>query len=259
MAQLAVSTWSLHRELGATYRDPKEPGGAREAEYPYGEGKLTLLDLPARLVEAGLTNLEICHFHFPRTDKEYLEELRLKLKEAGVRLLTILIDAGDVTNPDPEKRTRDLEWIRGWIDVASEVGAYRVRIIAGFEEPDAAGEAVRTSIAELGELSGYAIRRGVDVITENWYALTMRPENLLAILEGLDGHVGLCADFGNYKGPTKYDYLKAILPRATSIHAKAHFTAPGEMDTEDFKRCLDLSWDAKFTGPYVLIFDQEGD
>lgn len=253
MPELAVSSWSLHRELGPMYWDPNAP------DMTYGEGRLTLLDTPATVAEMGVPNLEVCHFHFPRTDSEYLAKLRTRLDGAGVRFLTLLIDTGDITASDSDVRQQDLERIRYWIEVAARAGAAQVRVIAGDAEPDSDGEAIRRSIAGLSELAAYADSLGVRVITENWHQLAMRPEHLLTVLDELDGTVGLCADFGNYKGPTKYDDLRAILPRANTVHAKADFPEPGMLDRDDFGRCLELSRAAGFDGQYVLIFDSPGE
>jgi sugar phosphate isomerase/epimerase len=259
MPELAVSTWSLHREMGAIYPDLDVYDGARPPEFPYGTGSMTLLDAPAAVAGHGIHNLEVCHFHFPRTDAAYLRELRHNLAAAGVSLLTLLVDAGDITAPDPELRRRDLDRIKRWIDVAAEVGAQRVRVIAGDASPDAPAGAVATSLAGLTELAAYAGTRSVRIITENWHELTMDPRSLLAILDGAGGAVGLCADFGNYRGPARFANLRAILPRASSIHAKADFSAPGLLDGEGFNACLDLAREARFQGTYVLIFDGPGE
>jgi sugar phosphate isomerase/epimerase len=259
MPELAVSTWSLHRELGATYPAFAVDDGPRAPTYPYGTGRLSLLEAPAAVARRGIPNLEICHFHFPRTDAAYLRDLRAALQAAGVRLLTLLVDAGDITAPDPEVRRQEIARIKRWIDVAAEAGALRVRVIAGDASPDPQGAAVGTSIAGLAELAAYGRSCSVGVITENWHALTMDPHSVLAILDGLGGAVGLCADFGNYRGPARYGDLQTILPRAGSIHAKADFAAPGALDTAAFRHCLDLSRDARFAGAYVLIFDGPGE
>src|SRR5579872_2990439 len=129
MPELAVSTWSLHRELGAIYPEPSPTSQDRKPEFPYGQGSVGLLDLPAHVAKTGIKNLEICHFHFPRTDAEYLSQLRQRLEQAGVRFQTLLIDFGDITAPDLAKREQDLQHIRGWIDVAAEAGAKQVRIV----------------------------------------------------------------------------------------------------------------------------------
>jgi sugar phosphate isomerase/epimerase len=259
MPDLAVSTWSLHRTLGATYPGLDPRSGERSPAYPYGQGSQTLLDLPNTVAGLGIANLEICHFHFPRTDTPYLDQLRQRLNQTQVRPLTLLVDEGDIASADPAVRARDLALIRGWIDVAAYLQVQRVRVIAGQSAADPAGDAVRWSIEGLLALTDYARARGVTVVTENWLALAMDRAALLAILRGTGGAVGLCADFGNYRGPGKYDDLAAILPFASSIHAKASFSAPGLMDEVDFRRCLDLARAAQFSGSYVLIFDSAGD
>ena len=258
MPELAVSSWSLHRTLGSSFPG-LDPHGPRNAQATYGQGDLDLLTTPAALAAAGIPNLEICHFHFPSTEPTYLAQLKQRLDTAGVRLLTILVDAGDITSPDAAQRDADLRHIQGWIDVAATVGAQRVRVIAGDAAPDAAGMAVQASIAGLAELAAHARSRGVEVITENWHALALDPPSLLHILDGLEGAVGLCADFGNFGGDERYPKLQTILPRATSIHAKADFSAEGVMDEEGFRRCLDLAHAADFKGSYVLIFEGPGD
>jgi len=259
MPKLSISTWSLHRTLGPVYPALDTHPGERVAETPYGDGALTLLDVPAYVAELDIHTLEICHFHFPRTDAGYLDRLRHNLDAAGVRLMTLLVDAGDIAAGDAGARERDIHCIEGWIDVAQRVGATRVRVIAGATPPDAAGRAVRDSIAGLTALAGYARARGVELITENWLALAARPAQLLTILDGLRGAVGLCADFGNYPAETRAEDLRAILPRAVSVHAKADWPAPGVVDEGGFGRCLDLTREAGFRGAYVLIFDDAGD
>ena len=84
------------------------------------------------------------------------------------------------------------------------------------------------------------------------------------LLDYVEGHTVLArlndalADFWNFKGVTKYDDLTANLPRADSVHAKAHYPEAGQMDREDFLRCMDLARAARFDGPYSLIFDGPG-
>ena len=253
--RLSVSTWSLHRALGLTY--PNSPGadGKPTAVETYGPGSITLLDVPARLAAMGIATLEICHFHLPSRESAYLSELRAALDAAGVELFSLLIDDGDITHPD--HGDRDLAWISRWIETAGELGAKRARVIAGKSEPS--DVALQQSRAGFSLLATQGQAQGVRVMTENWFALLSRPQDVLSLLDDLEGAVGLCLDFGNWGGPTKYDDLAAIAPRAESCHAKCRFPAPGEMDTDDFRRCLDITRDAAFSGPYTLIYDGPGD
>lgn len=258
MPTLSVSTWSLHRALGPTYPSLDLTAGPREAQHPYGAGHLTLLDTPDTVAALGIDKLEFVHFHFPRTDADYLATLRQRLDAAGVAPATLLIDAGDITAADAATRERDLARIKGWIDVAATLGAARARVVAGEASGDD-GEAIARSTAGLAELADYGAARGVRVITENWRQLALAPAALTTILDALAGRVGLCADFGNYKGPGKYDDLRQIIGYAETVHAKADYPQPGQIDTADFTRCLDLARAANFDGDYVLIFDSPGD
>ena len=53
--------------------------------------------------------------------------------------------------------------------------------------------------------------------------------------------------------------LAAIMPAAESCHAKASFDSRGEMDEADYRRCLELTRAAGFSGPYTLIYDGPDD
>ena len=252
--RLSVSTWSLHRQLGRPdFYGPDE--GKQIPVATHGRGELSLLELPARVAEFGINTLELCHFHIPSLDKGYLNELRGALKAADVELFSLLIDHGDIT--DPEYADRDLVWIGEWIEIAGRLGATCARAIAGKAAPSA--ETLEISRNGLQKLAARAEANGVRLMTENWFSVLSTPENVLTLLDRLDGEVGLCLDFGNWKGETKYADFEAIAPRAESCHTKAHFLAPGAMDKDDYIRCLDLTQDAGFSGPHTLIYDGPGD
>lgn len=253
--RLSVSTWSLHRVLGLTYPDAPGAPGDHAPVATYGPGSIPLLEIPQRIAAHGIKHLEICHFHLPGHDKSYLNELRTTLDEAGVNLFSLLIDEGDITHPT--NAARDLAWIGEWIDTAGALGAQCVRVIAGKAQPDEASLAL--SREGFQQLVARAKPQGVRVMTENWFDLLSRPEYVLWLLDELEGEVGLCCDFGNWGGPTKYDDLAAIAPRAESCHTKAHFSALGELDVADYTRCLDITREAGFSGLHTLIYDGPGD
>src|SRR5687768_1395848 len=127
--QLGTSSWSLNRTLGAPNFDALQNKTDREPAH----NALPLLDLPARLSEMGIRRLEICHFHLPSREPEYLEQLRAALDAAGVELWSLLIDGGDITHP--ENGARDVEWTKGWIDIAADLGSRHARVIAGKAKP----------------------------------------------------------------------------------------------------------------------------
>lgn len=243
--RLSVSTWSLHRTLGR----PAVYGPGQEIPQRASEG-LSLLELPARLSDFGIHTLEICHFHLPSRDRGYLRELRDALLDAGIEPFTLLIDAGDIT--DPVHGEQNLQWVSGWLDDAAELGMERARVSAGMSQPSE--EAMNASIQGLRRLADRADGVGVRLTTENWLALMASPVEVLRVHHALDGRLGLCVDFGNWRGENKYLDLAELMPRAESFHAKCHFGEAG-MDRDDFVRCLELTRVASQAGPYTLIYD----
>ncbi len=258
-SRTSVSSWSLHRALGSVWLDTFDPAKRTE---PNPAAEMSLLELPAQAARHGIHTLEICHFHFPTRDRAFLAELAAEAKQAHVELYSILIDDGDITAADPAIRQRDGEWIRGWIDTASELGAQAARVIAGDRSIQANGgdltshEVIRLSARTLLELHAYGRERGVKVITENFKALSLRADQLLAILKLCNGQITICADFGNFKGPDRYTEFGKIAPYATSGHAKAQYHSDGRIIPDDLEGGIRVLLDAGFTGPLSLIFDQ---
>ena len=252
--RLSVSTWSLHRQLGR----PGFTGPADGLHIPvetHHNGPISLLELPGRIAEFGIHTLELCHFHLPSVEKAYLSEFRAAIADADVELFSLLIDDGDITHPS--EAARDIAWIEAWIDIARELGATCARVIGGKAEPSEATLAQSRNV--LAKLAERAETAGIRLMSENWFSIFSTPDNVKSILSGLDGKVGLCLDFGNWRGDTKYDALGAIAALAESCHTKAHFTAPREMEREDYVRCLEITRNAGFSGPHTLIYDGPGD
>lgn len=246
--RLSASSWSLHRSLGA-------PGiygpGADIPHESHGRGSISLLEAPALLAELGIRTMEICHFHLPSRAPAYLERLRDALAKNGVELWSLLVDAGDLTHEVHGQR--DEAWIAGWLDDAQRLGAKRVRVIAGKGAPTAANLA--RSRAALLRLAGAAEARGLRLMTENWFDLLSTPAAVHALMDDLEGRISLCLDFGNWRGATKYEDLRAIAGYAESCHAKPQFDTHGAIEREDFARCIQITREAGFSGPYTLIYD----
>lgn len=249
-ARISVSTWSVHRTLGAPpiYGPEQNVPPRRGASSMEG---LPLLELPERLADFGITTLEICHFHLPSTNDKYLAQLRNALEIHGIELWALLIDSGDITHP--EHAERDLAWIGGWLDVAGKLGARNARIVAGKSEPSPA--ALEKSRRGIQALQPRADANRVRLMTENWHNLLSTPAAVLTLLDGMGDSLGLCVDFGNWCGPQKYDDLAQIMPHGDSCHAKCHFDSNGDMERDDYVRCLELTREAGFAGPYTLIYD----
>ena len=251
--RIAVSTWSLHRKLGITHANGPTGSDTAPPVETFGRPEISLLDLPAALRAHGYARVELCHFHLALLDPVYVEEVRSAFKDAGVTIQTLLIDDGDITNP--VTRARDMAWINKWIGVAARLGAVHARAVAGKQKPNA--EALALSVSGLAHLVNSAATQGVKLVTENWFDLTATPSEVHRILNSVPG-LGFLADTGNWGGVTKYADLASIFARAQLCHAKAHFNGIA-LDEKDYVACINAGEGAGYSGPYTLIFSDEGD
>jgi sugar phosphate isomerase/epimerase len=255
MSFLSLTTWSLHRNLGPMHWTKWD--GHKQTQVTIVEPQpelTTLLELPTILAQNGFGAVEICHFHFRDTSEAYLHKLRDTIREAGIRFYTLLIDYGDISSEDETRKLADIEWIKGWIDIAVIAGAERVRIIAGQAEPTNK-EALRRSAESLQQLCNYADSRGVKVVTENFQPLTSIADNCLTLLAECGDQLGIISDFGNFSGESKFMELAKIIPKSESIHAKAITDEDGFPDIEEFQLCLNMVKRSGYEGPIVLVYD----
>ena len=69
----------------------------------------------------------------------------------------------------------------------------------------------------------------------------------------------MCFDFGNWSGESKYEELTKIAHLAESCHAKCFFGENAQPNREDFLRCVEITRQADFSGPYTLVAADAGD
>ncbi|MBS4194881.1 sugar phosphate isomerase/epimerase family protein [Lederbergia citri] len=258
MPYLSLSTWSLHRNLGPLYWTVWDDEQQKHVVQVEPQPEITtLLELPAILASKGYKAIEICHFHFPTTDSDYLQKLNKACNEAGIMFNTLLLDYGDITSEDEIRREADIKLMKDWIEIAGEAGARQIRIIAGDASPEDNPALVRSSEI-LTNLIEFANKFGVKIITENFHSLTSTADNCIKLVENCNEELGLIADFGNFKGETKYDEIKKILPYSQSVHAKPEMDAEGIPDENEFHKCLDPLVATNYNGPINIIYDGPG-
>jgi len=259
MSYLSVSTWSLHRLLGPLRWTAWDEQARTHVTHIQQEPEtLSLLELPAEAAKRGYAAVEICHFHFPSLEPDYLASLRQAFQDAGISFDTLLLDYGDITAEDPVRAEADLALIRRWIDAAAAAGAKRIRVIAG-QAPHTDDAAIKLAASRLTELAAYASRLGVQVVSENFMALTKTGASCSKLLGLTEDAIGFITDFGNFEAPSKYAEFEMILPSSVSVHAKAEYDSDGLPDEAEFRRCLDTLKTARWNGAIVLIYDGPGD
>lgn len=259
MSYLSLSTWSLHRNLGPLrWTVWNEETGTLDTAVQEQPLLHSLLELPSEAAKRGYQAVEVCHFHFPSTEPDYLAQVKQAFAAAGLSFDTLLLDYGDITSSNPARVEADMAYIRQWIEIASLSGAKQIRVVAGEASPTNE-EAVTFSAARLAELSEYGRTLGVKVITENFKALTSTGASSKKLLDQWGEYAATITDFGNFKGQLKYEEIALTTPLSVSVHVKPQYDADGIPDQAELRLCLDTVASAGFDGAYVLIYDGPGD
>ena len=249
MVCAAVSTVTLAKALGSPLYEMDADTG-QQVGSPAEPATIDLLDVPAAAASRGFHSFDLSVYHLPSIDSGYLAELRAAFEEAQVELFQLLIDTGEVASPDPDERVAGIKHIKRWMDIAVELGATGVRYVPGDSEPTP--ESIRFSAEAFRDLADYAVECGLRPATENYRHFNMKADDLLGVVEQSEREYGLVADFGNARGPDKFETLEKLMPYATSIHAWAEVDENGDLISEDFQRCLTMARDNGFNGPIML-------
>jgi len=253
MVRAGLSSFSLHLPdvfLGDPWFELDEGGKSVSGSFR-GAPALDLLDFPAKVAALGIHCVDLCIQHIPNIEPGYLAELRSAFESADVELYQLLIDLGEVASSDPAERDASIALTKRWMEIAAELGSSGVRYVPGDSKPNpentrAAGDAFR-------ELYDYSIACGVEPATENYKAFNSEADDLLGVLDIADRDYGVVADFGNAKGPGKYDNLEKLMPRATAIHQWVMVDEAGTINLDDSRRCLNMARDNGFEGPVMLL------
>jgi sugar phosphate isomerase/epimerase len=274
--QLAVSSYSLRQPLGPVRMSMRGPDGARR-EVTWGEepATLSLLELPAQVRERlGVDAIEICQFHIPDRAPAYLRDLRRALDDAGLAVVNVPIDVGDISDPNQAHRDEDLAEIEEWMRAAAALGSANVRVNASGPVSQDAPAPLETTIESYRRLAGTARSLGLGLLIENHGGITADPEVIVRLVESVDGLRTLVdvynfepllgAAMARFQGQSVpdpdpepvYAQIARIAPYAGMVHAKTHeFDAAGQPIGLDVARALRVVKESGYAGPVSIEYE----
>jgi sugar phosphate isomerase/epimerase len=185
----------------------------------------------------------------------------------------------DFTQPEKADNFKQLEFVKKVIDIASEVGAEKLRIFAGFSPvAEVVGDRWKVMIDCLTQTADYAVIRGITPAIEthggvtateygvkHFYSTSSHPETLLKMLKELPESVKINFDPANLyavgiknpdeiyiklKGRIAYAHLKDFVPVNGSDSLRP--AACGESDM-DWKKLMVAM--ADFSEPCLIEYE----
>ncbi len=244
--KISLAQWSLHRMLQG--------------------GKLDALDFAAFAKnEFGIEAIEYVNSFFKQyaQDKAYLDQLKRRADDNGVKNLLIMVDGeGALGDPDDVKREHAIINHYKWVNAAKFLGCHSIRVNAQSsgtydEQRDLAADGLR-------RLTEFAAREDLNVIVENHGGLSSNGAWLSSVIKQVDHpRCGTLPDFGNFhlgngKWYDRYQGVTELMPFAKAVSAKSHdFDESGNETHTDYRRMMKIVLEAGYHG-YVGI-EYEGD
>ena len=252
--KLSLAQWSLHKAFQNGEKDPMD--FAKIAKELGFEGVEYVTQLYPEIEKAAGTP------EFRETVLKLANDLNDRSKEAGIANVLIMVDhAGELADPDPEKRKEAIEAHKIWMDAAALMGAHSIRAnLFGIIEPE---EWHKVSVTSLKELATYGASIGVNIIIENHGGNSSHGERLANVMKEVNmTNCGTLPDYGNFcvrrengdrwSSPCieeydKYIGIKELMPFAKGVSAKSYdFDTAGNETTIDFEKMMQIVKDANF-------------
>ncbi len=216
-------------------------------------GKMTNLDFPrVAKRQFGIDCVEFVDqfFRDKAKDTAYLNELKKRAADEGVRLALIMLDTnGPLGVARKSLRDRAVDKTFEWIDAARQLGCHTIRINArGEKDPE---ELRKWMVESCTRLAEYAAKRGINVVIENHGGSSSDPVWLASVMTQVNRpNFGTLPDFGNFPDEVnRYDAVESLMPWAKAVSAKAtRFTPEGRVAETDFRRMMRIVRDAGYVG-----------
>ena len=242
-------------------------------------GKMNHLDFPARAKnEFGISNVEYVSGFWKEkpTNQQYLQELKKRADDVGVRSVLIMVDqAGNLGDSNEAKRQDAIYSHLQWIEAAKYLGCYAIRVnLDGDGSDEDIAKACVDGYRRLVELGA---KNKIVVLVENHIGPSVNPDWLANILRQVkspySGALVDTANFVRYKMEAmtieafksakivatydKYEGVKKLMPYARGVSAKTHrFDEQGNETETDFGKLLKIIKDSRFKG--IIGVEYEG-
>jgi len=232
---LGISSWSLHRDLGA--------------------GRLSILDFPYKAKALGFEDIEVIMTHLDGN----AQVLKERCNDAGIAWNCVSAE-NNFALLDEQGRKEQVELVKSAVDLACTVGAKIVRAFFGHvaEEPPVGLKYL--TLECLKEVARYAKGKGITIAMQNHGNYCNTADEIVEMIDAVKSKsLRACPDTGTFPGNV-YAELEKLAPLAVHMHAKTYaFNEKGDETRLNYRRIFRIFKDAGFEGTYSLEYEGEGE
>src|SRR3569833_654322 len=181
-------------------------------------GEMTVADAVAFCAENGVDALDATGYYFPGYPKVPTDEYVYGLKRTAF-VNGVAISGTGVRNnfavADEAARKRDVQMVKGWIEVASRLGAPVIRVFAGPERPKGHtfDEALEWMVSDFKECAVFGKEHGVVVGLLQHNDFLKTAGETIRVIETVDSDwFGCILDIGSLRSADPYVEIEKLLP-----------------------------------------------
>jgi sugar phosphate isomerase/epimerase len=251
--QLGICSYSFHRLLAA--------------------GKLDIFKFITDCRELGCTQLDPWNGHFVElkagdvaiqegrathqsgslspAEQDYVARVRQAGDAVGLPFGSLAMDGAHIYESDPQKRAANRECAYRWIEIARRLGARQIRVDPARTD-EFTPEILRIIIEGYHDLIARARRFGIEILIENHMGLSAVPDNVIRILESVDG-LGFLYDTHNWKPELREEGRRRCARYASYTHIKTfEFDQTGSDPSADIESAIKQLLDAGYSGTWGI-------
>jgi sugar phosphate isomerase/epimerase len=224
-------------------------------------GKMTLSDYLDLAAVWRLDGVELTAYYFTSEDPKAMYELKAKAFKLGLDVSGSAV-GNNFCVPPGDERTKQIEYVKKWVDHAVELGTPCLRVFAGHKPKDGDRKRDCAWVVEcLKPCCDYAGTRGVFLALENHGYLTETGPDILGILDAVNHEwLGVNLDTGNFT-EDPYKNIELVAPKTITLHTKTELRTTDGKGTEpaDFARIMRILRDANYRGYISLEYEAKED
>ena len=193
---------------------------------PLRANTMTLADVVDYCAQHGLDCLDATGYYFPGypkvPDDKYVYSLKRRAYLNGVTIHGTGV-RNNFAVTDAAARVDDVEMVKGWIEVASKLGASVIRVFTGTKVPDGYtfDQTLAWMVPLFKECAAHAALHGVIVGLQNHDGFLKTADETIRVIEAVNSEwFGSILDIGSLRQSDPYQEIERLLPYAVSWQLK---------------------------------------
>ncbi len=219
---------------------------------------LTLDGLIDFCAEVGFDGLDITGYYFDGYPAVPSDETLFRFKRKAFREGLEISGTGvrnDFTIADKEKRKKEVQLVKNWVDVAAKLGAPVLRIFAGTQKNEGIPreQIMDWMLKDIETCVDYGKQNGVIIGLQNHFDFVQTADQVIPFFETIKSEwFGLILDTGSYRIGDPYKEIERTIKYAVNWQLKEKIFVDGKEIDTDLERVIDLIKKSDYQG-YIPI------